>query len=71
MATAVHVESLERDPGECMGGGWGAAPVIGSIRELDDRRTGDCPVCLRQFALDPGDSIPRHRSPRRHFLFSR
>jgi hypothetical protein len=54
----------DRNRGECIGGGWAAAPRTGSIEgEGIKGSTGACWVCKTRFVLDLESGIPRHLLP--------
>jgi hypothetical protein len=54
---------MDRDEGECIGGGLAAEPARGSVRQERDGKTGECSVCGQRFTLDHNGGIPRHQLP--------
>jgi hypothetical protein len=55
---------VDRDEGECIGGGSGARPAFKTERrETGGSRSGRCAVCQRRLKLDPDGGIPRHQLP--------
>lgn len=57
---------MQRQPGECIGGGDGAAPLRGTVQsESGDRKSGECAGCGQRLTLDHNGGIPRHQLPDR------
>jgi hypothetical protein len=57
---------MQRDEGECIGGGGAARPAVNSVRSEAGRGdTGECAVCGERFVLDSDGGIPRHQLPDR------
>jgi hypothetical protein len=56
---------MERnDDDECIGGGWGAKPLIQSVeQERDGSKTGACAACGQRLRLDENGGLPRHDLP--------